>query len=53
MLCWQSGNLADGVAQWAERDRANNRHGEIAEAMWVQYQGVLADHHHHGKMDIN
>ena len=50
---WQSGNLADGVAGWAERDRANNRREEIAEAMWVQYQGVLADCRCHGEMDIN
>ena len=49
----RSGDLADGVAQWAGRDRANNRCKEIAKAMWVQYQGVLADYHHHGKMDIN
>ena len=50
---WRSGDLADGVAWQAERDRANNRHEELAEVMWVQYQEVLADHYHHGEMDIN
>ena len=50
---WQSGDLVDGVAQRAERDRANNRLEEIAEVMWVQYQGLLADCHCHGEMHIN
>ena len=36
---WRSDNLADGAPQQTERDRANKRHKEIAEVMWVQYQG--------------
>ena len=52
-LGWYSGDLADGVPWEAERDRANNRCEEIAEVMWVQYQGHLADCHHCGEMDIN
>lgn len=37
---WHSSDLADEALWEAGRDRANNRHGEIAEAMWVQYQGI-------------
>jgi hypothetical protein len=50
---WRSGDLADGVPQRAERERANNRREEIAEAMWVQYQGQLADHRRRDEMDID
>lgn len=39
---WRSGDLADGLPQRAERERANNRRDDIANAMWVQYQQHLA-----------
>lgn len=50
---WRSGDLVGGVPQRAERERANNRCEEIAEAMWVQYQEHLANHCRHDEMDIN
>ena len=37
---WRSGDLADVLPHRAERERANNRRDNIANAMWVQYQQV-------------
>ena len=39
---WCSGDLADALPHRAERERANNRRDNIANAMWVQYQQYLA-----------
>ena len=39
---WCSGDLADALPRRAERERANNRHDDIANAMWDQYQQHLA-----------
>ena len=39
---WHSGDLADALLRCAERERANNRHDDIANAMWDQYQQHLA-----------
>ena len=39
---WCSGDLADALLHCAERERANNRHDDIANAMWDQYQQHLA-----------
>ena len=39
---WHSGDLADALPHRAERERANNRRDNIANAMWVQYQQYLA-----------
>ena len=38
---WHSGHLADELPCHAER-RAKDRHNDIADAMWVQYQQHLA-----------
>jgi hypothetical protein len=32
------GELADGLPRAAERERANDRRGDIAQWMWAQYQ---------------
>ena len=39
---WRSGDLADALPHRAERERANNRRDDIANAMWDQYQQHLA-----------
>ena len=39
---WCSGDLADALPHCPERERANNRHDDIANAMWDQYQQHLA-----------
>ena len=39
---WHSGNLADALPHCAEKERVNNRHNNIANAMWVHYQQYLA-----------
>ena len=38
---WHSGDLADALPHHAERERANNRCDDIANAMWDQYQQHL------------
>ena len=39
---WRLGDLADALPHCAEKERANNRCDNIANAMWVQYQQYLA-----------
>ena len=39
---WHSGDLEDALPHCAEKERANNRNDNIANAMWVQYQQYLA-----------
>ena len=39
---WCSSDLADALPHHVERERANNRHDDIANAMWDQYQQHLA-----------
>lgn len=50
---WHSGDLADGVPQRAEKERANRRCDEIADAMWVQYQQHLAGGYRHDEMEFD
>ena len=35
---WKSGDLAEGLTQNAEMQRANSSHDHIAEEMWQRYQ---------------
>ena len=37
-----AGQLAEGVPQAAEKQRANERRGKIAREMWTQYQAELS-----------
>ena len=39
---WHSSDLADTLPCCAERERANNKCDDIANAMWDQYQQHLA-----------
>lgn len=47
---WCSGDLADEVLQHAEREKADRRCDEVADAMWVQYQQHLARGYQHDEM---